>query len=59
MISRLHTKLLWSNNTSAKLGTDGPDDDSQQGPDHTEARLRADSSAVADDVANLEQTSLR
>ena len=65
--SRLHRKLLWSYNTSATTGTDGPADDSQQGPEHTEARPRADSSAVADssaiadkyDVADLEQTSLR
>ena len=31
-------KPLWSHNTSAKVSTDGPDDDSQQGPEHTEAR---------------------
>ena len=46
---------MWSNNTSAKKSTGGPDDDMMKpGP-------RADSSAVADryDVADLEQTSLR
>ena len=65
--SKLHRKPLWSCNTGAKIGTDGSDDDSQQGPEYTEARPRADSctdtdsSAVADryDVADLEQTSLR
>ena len=45
--------------TSAKIGTDDRDDDSQQGPEHADARPRADSSAVARyDVADLEQTSL-
>ena len=49
-----------SDSTSAKIGTDDPDDDSQQGPEHADARCRADSSAVARyDVADLEQTSLR
>ena len=28
--------------TSAKKGTDDPDDDSQQGPEHADARPRAD-----------------
>ena len=44
-------------------GTDGPDDDSQQGPEHADARPRADSSAVdrrstiaRADVADLEPT---
>ena len=44
-------------------GTDGPDDDSQQGPEHANARPRADSSAVdrrsavaRSDVADLEPT---
>ena len=38
-------------------GTDGPDDDSQQGPEHAHARPRADCSAVAmSDVADLEPT---
>ena len=41
-------------------GTDDSDDDSQQGPEHADARPRADGSgAVARyDVADLEQTSL-
>ena len=40
--------------------TDGPDDDSQQGPEHIDARPRADSSAVARfNVADLEPASLR
>ena len=51
----MRRKLLWSNNTSAKISTD-TDDDSQQGPEHTENRPGADSSVVADryDVADLE-----
>ena len=36
-----------SDSTCAVRSTDGPDDDSQQGPKHTDARPRADSSAVA------------
>ena len=50
-------KPLWSHNKSAKVSTDGPDDDSQQGPEHTEAQPRADRSAVARcNDADLEQT---
>ena len=33
--------------TSAKVSTDGPDGNSQHGPEHIEARLRADRSSVA------------
>ena len=36
-----------SDSTSAKVSTAGPDDDSQQGPEHIEARSRADSRTVA------------
>ena len=40
--------------------TDGNDDDLQQGPKHTDARPRADRSAVARfNVADFEPTSLR
>ena len=40
--------------------TDDPDDDSQQGPEHTDARPQADSSAVTRlYVADLERASLR
>ena len=43
--------------TSAKISTDDPDDDSQQGPEHTDARPRADSrSVVRCSDADLEQT---
>ena len=43
--------------TSAKVSTSGPDDDSQQGPEHTEARPRAERSSVAGcNDADLEQT---
>ena len=49
--------------TSAKLSTDDPNDDSQQGPELVDARPRADSSAVDRcsavaryDVADLEPT---
>ena len=43
--------------TSAKVSTDGPDDDSQQIPEHIEARPRADRSSVAGcNDADLEQT---
>ena len=46
-----------SESTTAKVSTDGPDDDSQQGPEHTEARPRADRSSVAGcNDAELEQT---
>ena len=46
-----------SDSTSAKVSTDGADDDSQQGPEHTEARPRADRSSVAGcNDADLEQT---
>ena len=46
-----------SDSISAKVSTDGPDDDSQQGPEHTEARPRADRSSVAGcNDADLEQT---
>ena len=44
-------------NCRAKIGTDDTDDDSQQGPEHTEARPRADSSSVGGcNNADLEQT---
>ena len=36
--------------------TDDPDDDSQQGPEHTDARPRADSAVARYDVADLEPT---
>ena len=50
-------KPLLSHNKSAKVSTDGPDDDSQQSPEHTEAQPRADRSAVARcNDADLEQT---
>ena len=40
-----------------KVSTDGPDDNSQQGPEHTEARPRADSSSVVGcNDADLEPT---
>ena len=46
--------------TSAKISTDDPDDDSQQGPEHADARPRVESSAVVRyDDADLEQTNLR
>ena len=46
-----------SESTTAKVSTDGPDDDSQQGPQRTEARPRADRSSVAGcNDADLEQT---
>ena len=49
-----------SDSTRAMRSTDGPDEDSQQGPEQTDARPRADSSAVARfNVADLELASLR
>ena len=46
-----------SDSTSTKVSTDGPDDDSQQGPERIEARLRADRISVAGcKDADLEQT---
>ena len=45
--------------TRAMRSTDDPDEDSQQGPEHTDARPRADSSAVARcNDADLEPASL-
>ena len=50
-------KPLWSHNTSEKVSTNDPDENSQQGPEHTEARPRADRSSIAGcNDANLEQT---
>ena len=49
-----------SDSTSAKVSTDAPDDDSQQGPEHTEARPRADRSSIAGcNDADFEQTAAR
>ena len=45
-----------SDSTSAKVSAGGPDDDSQQGPEHIEARLPADRSSVAGcNIADLER----
>ena len=45
--------------TRAMRGTDDPEEDSQQGPEHTDARPRPDSSAVARcNDADLEPASL-
>ena len=42
---------------SAKTDADDPEDDSQQGPEHVDARPRADSSAIGRfNVADLEPT---
>ena len=46
-----------SDSTSAEVSTSGPDDDSLQGPEHADARLRADRSSVAGcNDADLERT---
>ena len=39
--------------------TDVPDEDSQQGPEQTDARPRADSAVARCNVAHLEPASLR
>ena len=50
-------ELCLTPSTRSKVSTDGPDDDSQQGPEHTEARPRADRSSFAGcNDADLAQT---
>ena len=59
-MTKFQEEIKVAQKTVEMTSTDGPGDDSQQGPEHTDARSRADSSAVARfNVADLEPASLR